>query len=297
MFVYTLQRITRPSCRRQSGQNDMKKALAVLLLLLATMTEANDCPAKIRVQLDLAAPASYLDEKGQLTGMDVEMAQAILVEAGCQIEWITEPMSIERALRLLREGGIDALTRMSFRAERTRYAYFSDAYRQEVIGLFALKDTPLPEFETLAEAFEKKLRLIGPAAGFFGEEYQALREPWLASGRMTAYNSATNAARLLFTKPRRGDMILIDADVFHHFISAAEREQVISAGDWLRIAPVHIMFSQQSVSAALVERVNAVIRQRLQRGALAEIERRYRPASLMQNIERSQAVATPIRLP
>lgn len=275
----------------------MKKALAVLLLLLATSTEANDCPTKMRVQLDLAAPASFLGEKGQVAGMDVEMAQAILAEAGCQIEWVTEPMSIERALRLLREGRIDAMTRMSFRTERTRYAHFSEAYRQEVIGLFALEDTPLLAFKTLAEAYEQQVRLIGPASGYFGEEFQVLREPWLASGRMTAYNSATKAARLLFTKPRRGDMILIDADVFYHTISATESKQVLNAGDWLRIAPVHIMFSQQSVSAALVERVNAVIRQRLQRGALAEIERRYRPASLMQNIERSQAVATPRRQP
>ncbi|QGX39152.1 transporter substrate-binding domain-containing protein [Permianibacter aggregans] len=269
----------------------MRRALAVLLLVVASGAMANVCPNKIRVQLDLAAPTSYIDAKGTITGMDVEMLQLILREAGCEIEWTFESMSIERALRQVQEGYVDVITRMSIRPERTRYAHFSEVYRQEVLGLFALKDTPLPAFSTLTEAYEKGVRLIAPGAGFFGEELHQLRDRWLASGRMTAYDSATYASRLLFTKPPRGDMILIDADVFHHFISDAETEQVINVGDWLLISPAHIMFSKKTISAELVERLNAVIREHRKLGTLAAIERRYRPALLMQSIERMQAMS------
>lgn len=269
----------------------IKRFWAVLLWFLASTAGADICPNKIRVQLDLAAPTSYLDAQGAIAGMDVEMLQLILREAGCEIEWTFESMSIERALRQIQGGDVDVITRMSNRPERRRYAHFSEVYRQEVLGLYALKETPLPEFSTLAEAYEKGVRLIAPGAGFFGEELQQVRERWLASGRMTAYDSATYASRLLFTKPRRGDMILIDADVFHHFISDTETEQVVNVGDWLLISPTHIMFSKKTISAELVERINTVIREHRNRGTLAAIERRYRPALLMQNIERLQAAS------
>ncbi len=265
----------------------MSKALFILLLIPWLSVRA-DCLRGLTVHIDLDAPSSFKMANNDLVGMDVDMLERIAADVKCQIRWHTDEMSGARVLRSIEEGQFDAIIRASLTNDRLRYAHFSIPYRDEVVGLYALRSTQLVAFNNLNEAFRKGLRMIGPAAGFYGEEYDALREPWQQSGRMTQYKNPVTATQLLFIKPPRGDLLLVDADVFFHHVGKQRVDLVFNPANWLRITPAHIMFSKKTVAESTVKRIDSAIQSLQQQGVLMAIEKRYRPPILMQEIAQAR---------
>ena len=153
---------------------------AVFSSISLGQTESIDkiCPYPLVVHLDLHAPSAFPLESGQITGMDAELTRTILAHIDCDISWHTRPMTGARILQRLEQGKIDVMVRASKTPERASYAYFSRPYRSEIVGVFALKQNNFPAGMTLSQGLEKNLRLIGPASGWYGEEFERLRADW-----------------------------------------------------------------------------------------------------------------------
>ncbi len=274
----------------------LRLSLSVLALFGAGSAIAGDaaeeqpgCRRPLVVHLDLDAPSAYHDEHGQLRGMDVELLQAIAAEAGCALRWDTTAKSGARILRGIEFGQIDVMVHASITPERERYALFSDSYRDEVIGLYALHSTPLPAFAGLQGAFDAGLQLIGPSSGWYGPDYEALRRRWADANRLTPYKNAVNATRLLFATPKRGDLVLVDGDIFFTTVGRERLAEVRAFADVQYVTPTYFMFSRKTVSNADISRLNRAIRKLRQNGTLARIEARYRPPVLVELMGKAKA--------
>ena len=70
----------------------------------------------------------------------------------------------------------------------------------------------------MPDAFNQGLRLTGSACGWYGNEFEALRAKGKQKEFYTPYPDATHATELLFAEPSRGDLLLVDADIFSSFL-------------------------------------------------------------------------------
>lgn len=247
---------------------------------LAAAPSETVCPQPLRVHLDLHAPSAYQDASGQLRGMDVELVSAIMQAAGCQWRWHLTPMTGARIIKSLQEGDIDLMIRASKNPDRERFARFSQPYRQEVVGLFARNRNDLPEQLSLADALRLGLRMIGPASGWYGIEFEQYRNRFKQQKRYTAYPDAQVGTELLFATPSRGDLVLIDADLFYHFVGPDRIMDIRLANSQLHVTPAHLMASQRTVNLATMAALNKAIRRLQQSGDLSRLEQSYRPKVL-----------------
>ncbi|WP_348730977.1 transporter substrate-binding domain-containing protein [Rheinheimera texasensis] len=246
------------------------------------------------MHLDLHAPSAYHDASGQLRGMDVELVSAIMQAAGCQIRWHVTPMTGARIVKSLQDGEIDLMIRASKNPDRERFACFSQPYRQEVVGLFARTRSDLPDELGLADALRLGLRMIGPASGWYGIEFEQYRNRFKQQKRYTAYPDAQVGTELLFATPSRGDLVLIDADLFYHFVGPDRIMDIRLASPQLHVTPAHLMASQQTVNLATMAALNKAIRRLQQSGELQRLEQSYRPKVLSEQLAKQAKLgATP----
>ncbi|GAB3023600.1 hypothetical protein GCM10027098_19740 [Bowmanella dokdonensis] len=244
------------------------------------------CDKLLRVHLDLHAPSAYLDGE-RILGMDAELVEAILTRAGCRIQWHTVPMTGARILKSLQDGRIDMMIRASKTPRRLQYAYFTRPYRQEVVGLFRRHTTELPSTLTLEQAWQTKLRLIGPASGWYGEEFERYRQQWQQTNLYTAYPDAAVATELLFAHPSRGELLWVDADIFYHFLGPGRRQKVRLLDNYLLNSPAMLMITKSSINSQDLQAINRAIFELSHQGKLSAIEERYRPPELRSLLEQA----------
>lgn len=270
----------------------MYKALIFISLMISTLhcavaSTAPDtaiCPQPLRIHLDLHAPSAFHDGAGQLRGMDVDMISAIMQASGCQFRWHVTPMTGARILKSLQDGEIDVMIRASKTADRERNFWFTQPYRQEVVGLFARNRSDLPEHLSIPEALRLGLRLIGPASGWYGVEFEQYRNRFKQEKSYTPYPDAQIGTEMLFATPSRGDLVLIDADLFYHFVGPDRVMDIRQASPQLHITPAHLMANRQTVNLATMAALNKAIRRLLHAGDLQKVERSYRPQLLLNQI-------------
>lgn len=240
------------------------------------------CDKTLTVHLDLHPPSAYLNDDGQVAGMDAMLAQRILTQAGCKVNWHLVPMTGKRILKSLQQGEFDVMIRASKTIKRQKYAYFSEPYRDEIVGLFSRKQLKLPPIFSMADALEQELSLIGPVSGWYGDKFEILRTKWKEDGSYTAYPDAERATELLFVEPSRGDLLLVDADIFYLHLGKERYEQVKLVGNNLHISPASLMFSHKSLEKSDLIAINQAILLLKQTGELKAIENSYRPLSLQE---------------
>lgn len=260
----------------------LKLYLLLSLLVLGSSVVASEalCNKELKVHLDLHAPSAYLNDQQRVVGMDADMANLILTEAGCQISWHLLPMTGARIIRSLQDGEFDVMVRASNTAERREYAYFSQAYRQEVVGLFSHKRDGLPASLTLEQAQAEGRRLIGPASGWYGEHFQRLRARWQELNLYTPYPDAAKATELFFARPSRGELVLVDADIFFQNLGPDRYDSVVLNGSSLIVTPAHLMIRKGALDTTDLAAINQAIETLLKEGRLQQLENRYRPLAL-----------------
>ena len=93
--------------------------IAILLMALPWPSVAAD--NKIRVRVVDFAPNYFLQD-GHWVGLDVELAEAVVKEAGLEVEFMELPWS--RALAYMQTGEVDLMANLSRSADREAFIYF-----------------------------------------------------------------------------------------------------------------------------------------------------------------------------
>ena len=86
-------------------------------------------PCVLKVGFDAWEPYHYLGQAAQPQGLDIDILQALTRELNCELQLV--PGDWANLLSQLQAGELDVLPGASKNAERERYAWFSNAYRQE----------------------------------------------------------------------------------------------------------------------------------------------------------------------
>ena len=118
--------------------------IAILLTALPWLAPAAD--QKIRVRVVDFAP-NYFRQDGRWVGLDVELAEAVVKEAGLQIEFMELPWS--RALAYMQSGGVDLMANLSRSADREAYIHFFGPERVSKRVLVVRKESAGMKINTL----------------------------------------------------------------------------------------------------------------------------------------------------
>ena len=120
-------------------------------------------------------PYQLMDSEGNYTGVDLDLAAAIIEGAGYQVEYIEEPWN--RLMNSIENGSVDVALGASKTPERETYAYFSDAYRQETFVLLVRKgESDQYDLSSLSDIPRSGFTLGTVRGYYYGEEFDALSE-------------------------------------------------------------------------------------------------------------------------
>ncbi|MFE8070499.1 transporter substrate-binding domain-containing protein [Marinobacteraceae bacterium S3BR75-40.1] len=220
-------------------------------------------------------PYQYIDN-GRLTGLDIELLEAIAKEAGCALHFVRQPWA--RALHDLKAGTLDVASGASRNSERETFAYFSNEYRKENMVLFVkasqVKDHAIKDVEDLARMSDFRLGITRNY--FYGEAFEKVVKEGTFAGQL----SMVTRTRQNFEKLRLGRIDGLLADLFVGAYLARELElqnQVAVYPLVVHSDSIHLMFSKAGVDPATVARMNRALKTIRENGTYQRIVERYEP--------------------
>lgn len=251
------------------------RALSALLLAAAVLAAppAAACSKTLVMATEEWPPYNYGGAKR--LGLDVELAQAIVNEAGCKLE-AGPALPTVRRMVMFEQGRFDLMLAASDVPQRHRFARFSSVYRFETVGLFALEKNfdQLKDLASFADIRKRGVRLLVPAVGWYGPGYERSRAALKDNGQLSGFGSVEQGMRMLAAG--RGQLIMGDTVALQH-----QSQQYGVAVRQLPFvvlhAPVHLMLSRASTTAADLARIDAAIARLEKRGTLKAIRQRYAP--------------------
>jgi polar amino acid transport system substrate-binding protein len=250
--------------------------LAWTLLLALPLQGGAAEPCELSVGWEPYAPYTYADDKGEVTGADIEMIETIAQEIGCSVELVELPWA--RILKEVENGTLDASTSTSWTQDRSAWAWFSEPYRETEIAIYVRRgEARRFELASLADVPEQRLRLGVIVDYFYGKELAELAgDPDYAAWLDGAPDYATNIRKLI--NGRIDGFLVEDVGVMH-----AELER-LDALDLVERYPLRIpgqrlrfMFSRRTVDPAIVEQVDAAVARMRANGRLDAIMAKYLP--------------------
>jgi polar amino acid transport system substrate-binding protein len=206
-------------------------------------------------------------------GADMEMARAIIKEAGCTL--VDGPvLPVVRRMQMFAEGKFDLMLAASDIPERRGFAHFSSTYRMETVGLFSLEKSyeDLGDINSFEALDARKIRLLVPTIGWYGPEYERRRGALEASGRLSRFG--TNAQGLRMLAARRAELIMGDTMAMN-YQSKLLGIPVRQLGFVVMRSPVHLMLSKATITEDDVAKINVAIARLEKNGTLRAIGQRY----------------------
>ncbi|MCG2583350.1 ABC transporter substrate-binding protein [Massilia sp. TS11] len=254
----------------------MRLAPTLTAMLLATAALAPAAQAACSRPLHLNAehwPPYTIIAGNQIGGLDIELVQAILKEAGCTI--VFEPaLPVARRLSLFNQGKTDLMMAASSTPERRQQAWFSQPYRFEEVGLFTLPEhaARLRQSFSFEALLAQRESVLVPRLGWYGAQYAAAEPKLRAAGLLHEFSSFSQGIKMLAAGRAH---VLMGDDAAVHYQARLENLPVVHLPFTAARAPVHLMFNKESVSQAEVASIDAAITRLERRGTLEAIRRRY----------------------
>ena len=241
------------------------------IALLGVAAQAQAC--RLSMALEYWPPYLYTQADAGPTGLDWELAQAILKEAGCQLA-VQPELPTSRRQRLFEQGQLDLMLSASDTPERRRYARFSIAYRQETVGVFSRSNARrhYRHITSMDALLNSKLALLAPKVGWYGAPYARVQPALSAAGKLSTFITFQQGLRML--DAGRADLILGDSGALRYQAKAQGID--ISPVPLVAMrAPVHLMLNKASTTQADLDRINAAITRLEHQGVLGAIRGRY----------------------
>ncbi len=227
------------------------RGLFIILLLCLSAHATALCERPLRVAAEHWPPYSEQDNQGW-QGIDIDHVRNLMRRLGCDVVFLNTPSG--RAHLMLEKGEIDILMAASDVPERHRYAYFSNAYRREVMAVFALagRDDLPADFASLRDG---GYTVVAPRSGWYGEAFAAVRGELIRNYQLIAFDYSHQAVSILAAG--RADLLMGDQQ---SILITANNLGVKLSQRWVaNDAPVHLMLSRASLTPAHLQRINAAL--------------------------------------
>jgi polar amino acid transport system substrate-binding protein len=216
-------------------------------------------------------PYQHIDQNGRLTGLDVELIQAIFNKMGCQLEYREVPW--KQLLPAIKRGQISLAAGASKSKQRMTYAYFSNAYRTESVVLFFRKGEKYP-IKKISDIIKTDLTIGIIKGNYYGKTFEKLMKNKDFNRHVQFVNNDT--INIKKTLNSRIDGFLIDKFAG---ISAINK---YGAYNLFQIHPIpissediHVMFSKKACQPIDVKRFNEALDILKKNGVLNSIIHKY----------------------
>jgi len=225
-------------------------------------------------------PYQYIAEvhgTKQLTGLDIQLLQAIFANAGYrvsfdEVSWKQHQLDVRNGVRDIAAGAFK-------NPDRSKYAYFSSPYRKESDVVYVRKGEGSrygsSNAAELLSRFRENNTRLGIINGFYygPELMEFIQDPANASRIVAVGDDVANFQNLLDRK--------IDAFAADRLVAATLAWKQGWQLEVEELSPpvfaenIHVMFSKQSTTPALVETFNRSLEELKQSGRYADIVRAY----------------------
>ncbi|WP_245555335.1 substrate-binding periplasmic protein [Hahella ganghwensis] len=235
-----------------------KAVLFCLFLTCSTIVAA--CSKTIIVNQTNWRPYMYINDKGDMAGLDHELVKAILETAGCDYEFVQMPS--KRALLELENGRLDMVAGASITPEREKYGRFTASYRDETMVLFIRQDQAgyFPA-KTLDQLLNNYQLILGAVIGaYYGAEYKAQDQKQLSRKNQLVLLK-DNQALLPLLLNYRVDLVVGDKVSLSFIANELDiADQVAIHEHVLNRDLVHFLLSKKSTTAEDVDKINQAIK-------------------------------------
>lgn len=223
-----------------------QKSSVPMPIKVAKTPPAKQKDCEFTLGFDAWEPYQYQDIGDQVSGLDIELVEAVATEMGCRLSfkqgtWVS-------LLADLRAGEVDILLGASKTEAREEFALFSDAYRTEEFSLYIRKDDDTRAAYTSLSEFMQNNSKIGIVGDYYyGPEVSVLLEDTESSKYfVNAIMGELNVARLLDSD--------IDGFIEDTFVGAtlirrkALSDYIVAQGLTFQTGNAYVMFSKDSVT-------------------------------------------------
>jgi polar amino acid transport system substrate-binding protein len=217
--------------------------------------ELTDC--SLTVGWGIWAPYQYLSDTNQPKGAQIDLLNSIAAEAHCKLNYIQQPFS--QNISGIKNGKIDLMADTTITSQRQRFAYFSDAYRHEILLLYVKKERVTScKDKSLDDLLSNQFRIGLTQGNYYGEKVKAIQ-----------YNLKHSNNIVYMVENKDGMTALLNAEIDGFFedpiVLAYELKrrnllgQIKSCRIEIYAGEVSLMFSRKTVSREIVERFNKAL--------------------------------------
>ena len=215
---------------------------------------------------DTFAPMGFRDEKGELVGFDVELAQAAAEEMGIKIE--CQPIDWTVKETELDSGNIDFLWNgYSITPEREKKVLFSDPYMDNRQIIVTLKDSPV---NSKADLEGKRVTVQGESSAL---EAVMKDEAFVNALAEPPVEYATNTECFKDIEAKRCDAIVVDEVLARYYMkqNGEEKYKVLDEN----FGEEQFAVGMRKDDAALQEALNKALAKLKEDGTYDEIYKKY----------------------
>jgi polar amino acid transport system substrate-binding protein len=248
--------------------NEIFKKISTLGILIFSLNAFSQ-QSPLSVGWELWYPYQYHNSQQQLTGLDLDIFNAVMSQANLSVTFTELPW--KRHLQYIKTGEMDLAMGASYTPERGSYAYFTKPYRKETVKLYVKKgQLNKIKLKSLDDLINSPY-MIGVEGGYYyGKKYQELlKHPKFHAQLNEVIDIEENVQLLL-----KGhiDGFLVDPVTMKAFVNKykmqGEFEQhsiTIYSDD------IYIMVSKKLKDKTLVNKLNNAITVLKENGKLSEI--------------------------
>ncbi len=217
-------------------------------------------------------PYMYLTPGGQVSGLDIEIIQAIAAKAECDVEFVQDDwMSL---LRKLEAGEVDLVAGASITEKRKAYALFTNAYRSESFVLY-VRQGEAEQFKGSVKDLLDAGKKVGITTDYiYGDEVSDLQDSDAYATKFVS--SSVGEANYYNLLQHNVDVIIADPFVgAYNLKRKGLADQIEQLPLTLHSGDVHLMFSIKSVDHTVVTRFNQALSAIKQDGSYDKILKKY----------------------
>ncbi len=265
-------------CKRERNQREVRcflKKIIMSALFCISSVGYSLCPNNgLVVGWDPYEPFQ-MENAGKVTGLDVEIIQAISERLKCSLTYKKRPW--KRLLLEIELGEIGITGSASKSADREVFGFFTDPYVSQKNYLYALKKDAA-KFNTMTKLSEilESGKKIGVTLGYeYGDEYANLaKDKKFAPLFDAAVDEKTGVAKL--------DVGRIDAIIMNEFTGAVAvknaqvKNEIVALPIVVSQEELHFVLSKKAVSPEFFAAFNRELKKMEKEGVIAKIAAKYR---------------------
>lgn len=229
------------------------------------------CDRTLTVSWEPWPPYQISREDTSPTGIDIELIKAIADEVGCEVEFVKLPW--KRQLRQIKKGKVDLTAAANYTKERDKFAHYSEPYL-DFESILWVNSADSTQYTSLKHFLENGKRLGVTQGWTYGEKADDL----IASeeyGKQIDENSKVKL-NIRMTGAKRVDGTL--GNRYTVAYSAKEngvRDKIRRTDVVVQSSPIHIIFSEQTVSEETVDTWNSAIEKLREEGKIRELTQQF----------------------